>query len=109
MCGVLFRLCDERFHIGLQSLCLGNGCLNPLVENQRSSHIGKEGFAMTALAAKVVDCFIVPHTYTVFFLGSILNLVTSIPNESFIFSTSKSISLRDFLPKFLNFISSDLE
>ena len=31
------------------------------------------------------------------------------PNESFILSTKMSISFRDFLPKFLNFMSSLLE
>ena len=33
----------------------------------------------------------------------------AIPNESFIFSTRRSISLSDFLPKFLNFMSSERE
>ena len=51
----------ERFEIGLQSLCLGLGGDNPLVKDERRSHVGEESLAMSALAAEMINCFIVSH------------------------------------------------
>ena len=109
MCGIFLGLGDEGLDVALEGLSLRHGGVDPLVEDQGRSHVGEESLAVTALATKVIDCFIVPHCYTVFFLGSILYLVTSIPNESFIFSTRRSISLSDLRPKLRNFMSSALE
>ena len=48
-------------NIHLEGLCLSYGSLDSLVEDEGSSHVGEESLAMSALATKMIDCFIVPH------------------------------------------------
>ena len=52
---------DKRLCVGLDGLCLRDSRLNPLVEDKGGSHVGKRRFAVTALASKMIDCFIVSH------------------------------------------------
>ena len=61
MSSILLRLCDERFYITLESLCLSYCSLDSLVEDEGSRHVGEQRLTVTALATKVIDCFIVPH------------------------------------------------
>ena len=59
--GVFLGLGNEGFEIRLEGLRLRNGRLNPLVEDQGRSHVGKGSLAVTALTSKMIDGSIVSH------------------------------------------------
>ena len=51
--GVLLRFGNQRLHIHPQSLRLGDGRLDPLVQNQRAGQIGQQRLAMSGRTPQV--------------------------------------------------------
>ena len=49
--GVVLRLGDQGLYIHSQCFSLGDGGLDPLVEDERAGHVGQHRLAVTALAS----------------------------------------------------------
>ena len=58
---IFLALCHQRFEVRLEGLGLRHGCGDALVLDQGRSHVGEHCLAVPALAAEMIDCFIVSH------------------------------------------------
>ncbi len=59
--GVFLGAVDQGLSIDAECLCLCKRGVDTLVEDERDGHIGKQGSAVSFLAAKVIEFFIVSH------------------------------------------------
>jgi hypothetical protein len=105
MCRIFFSSGNQRLNKLLQFFCLGKRSRNTLVKNQGSCHVGKHCLPVRGSPSKVVKFLTVSH-FILFFIKFVLRNIHP-EGQTFFLDQLLKFS-KDFLPKFLNFIISEI-